>query len=241
MKKRLHGFLTLFLALVVQLSFAQVSSVTGTVTDEEGLSVPGVNVIVQGTNTGAQTDFDGKYSVPAASGDVLVFSYVGFLTQERVVGANKTINVTLAVDAAQLDEVVVTAFGIKRNPKELGYAVSTVDSETLVENSEPDLVRSLAGKVAGVNVNISTGVAGASNQINIRGVTSISGSSQPLIVVDGIAYSNEQITTSSQTTGGGGYESGLSTLDPNNIESVNVLKSTAAAALYGSRATNGVI
>src|SRR5680860_1269501 len=133
MKKRLHGFLTLFLALVVQLSFAQVSSVTGTVTDEEGMSVPGVNVIVQGTNTGAQTDFDGKYSVPAASGDVLVFSYVGFLTQERVVGANKTINVTLAVDAAQLDEVVVTAFGIKRNPKELGYAVSTVDSETLVE------------------------------------------------------------------------------------------------------------
>ena len=241
MKKRLHGFLTLFLALVVQLSFAQVSSVTGTVTDEEGVSVPGVNVIVKGTNTGAQTDFDGKYSVPAASGDVLVFSYVGFLTQERVVGDNKTINVTLAVDAAQLDEVVVTAFGIKRNPKELGYAVSVVDSETLVENSEPDLVRSLAGKVAGVNVNISTGVAGASNQINIRGVTSISGSSQPLIVVDGVAYSNEQVSTSSQTTGGGGYESGLSTLDPNNIASVNVLKSTAAAALYGSRATNGVI
>ena len=241
MKKRLHGFLTLFLALVVQLSFAQVSSVTGTVTDEEGMSVPGVNVIVKGTNTGAQTDFDGKYSVPSASGDVLVFSYVGFLTQERVVGTNKVINVTLTVDAAQLDEVVVTAFGIKRNPKELGYAVSTVDSETLVENSEPDLVRSLAGKVAGVNVNISTGVAGASNQINIRGVTSISGSSQPLIVVDGIAYSNDQITTSSQTTGGGGYESGLSSLDPNNIASVNVLKSAAAAALYGSRATNGVI
>ncbi len=241
MKKRLHGFLTLFLALVVQLSFAQVSSVTGTVTDEEGLSLPGVNVIVKGANTGAQTDFDGMYSVPAAPGDVLVFSYVGFTTQERAVGANKTINVSLAVDAAQLDEVVVTAFGIKRNPHELGYAVSTVESEALVENSEPDLIRSLAGKVAGVNVNISTGVAGASNQINIRGVTSISGSSQPLIVVDGVAYSNDQISTSSQTTGGGGYESGLSTLDPNNIASVNVLKSTAAAALYGSRASNGVI
>jgi len=241
MKKRLSGFLTLFLALVVQLSFAQVSSVTGTVTDEDGMSVPGVNVIVKGTNTGAQTDFDGNYSVPAGSGDVLVFSYVGFLTQERVIGANNTIDVILAVDAAQLDEVVVTAFGIKRNPKSLGYAVSTVESEDVLENSEPDLIRSLSGKVAGVNVNFSSGVAGASNQINIRGATTIGGSSQPLIIVDGIAYSNNQVSTSNQSAGGGAYESGISSLDPNNIASINVLKSTAAAALYGSRATDGVI
>lgn len=170
-----------------------------------------------------------------------MFSYVGMETAEYTVGEFNEINVTLATDAAQLKEVVVTAFGIKRNPEDLGYSVSTVGSDELTQNSEPDLIRSLAGKVAGVNVNMSTGVAGASNQINIRGVTSIAGSSQPLIIVDGIAYSNDQVTTSSQVTGGGGYESGLSSLDPNNIESISVLKSTAAAALYGSRATNGVI
>ena len=107
---------------------------------------------------------------------------------ERVVGNVNTIYVSLETDSNLLDEVVVTAFGIKRNPKSLGYAVSNVASDELTENSEPALVRSLAGKVAGVNVNLSTGVAGASNQINIRGATTIGGASQPLIIVDGIAY-----------------------------------------------------
>ncbi|CAM4317055.1 SusC/RagA family TonB-linked outer membrane protein [Gillisia limnaea] len=241
MKKRLNGILTLFLVFMVQLTFAQQMEVSGTVTDENGLPLPGVNVLVDGSARGVQTDFDGNYAISVNQGGVLVFSFIGMETARYTVGEVSLINVTLAADASQLDEVVVTAFGIKRNPKDLGYSVSTVAAEDVTENSEPDLIRSLAGKVAGVQVNISTGVAGASNQINIRGVTSIQGSSQPLIVVDGIAYSNDQVSTSSQTTGGGGYESGLSTLDPNNIESINVLKSTAAAALYGSRATNGVI
>lgn len=221
--------------------FSQEMTVSGTVTDDQGIPLLGANVIVKGTTRGVQTDFDGNYSILASKGETLIFSFVGYEQAEYLVQDNNLINVTLSPSTAQLEEVVVTAFGIKRNPKDLGYAVSTVASSEVVDNSEPDLIRSLAGKVAGVNVNISTGVAGASNQINIRGVTSIAGSSQPLIVVDGVAYSNDQVTTSSQTTGGGGYESGLSTLDPNNIESINVLKSTAAAALYGSRATNGVI
>jgi TonB-linked SusC/RagA family outer membrane protein len=221
--------------------FAQEMTVSGTVTDPQGVPLLGVNVLVKGTERGTQTDFDGNYAILADTGETLVFSFVGMETAEYLVTDVNQIDVTLNPDAAQLEEVVVTAFGIKRNPKDLGYAVSSVASEELTENSEPDLVRSLAGKVAGVNVNFSTGVAGASNQINIRGVTSIAGSSQPLIIVDGVAYSNDQVTTSSQVTGGGGYESGLSSLDPNNIESINVLKSTAAAALYGSRATNGVI
>ncbi len=241
MKKRLKSILTLFMVLVVQITFAQEMTVSGTVTDETGLPLPGVNVLVKGTSRGVQTDFDGNYAILASKGETLVFSFLGLETVEYTIGDVNQIDVTMAQGAAQLEEVVVTAFGIKRNPKNLGYAVSTVASDEVVDNSEPDLVRSLAGKVAGVNVNISTGVAGASNQINIRGVTSIAGSSQPLIVVDGVAYSNDQVTTSSQTTGGGGYESALSTLDPNNIESIDVLKSTAAAALYGSRATNGVI
>jgi outer membrane receptor for ferrienterochelin and colicin len=129
-------------------------------------------------------------------------------TQE-VSASSAKINVKMQDDSQTLEEVVVTAFGIKRNPKKLGYAVSSVKSEDLVENAEPDLIRSLNGKVAGVNVNVSTGVAGAANQITIRGTTTFTGNTQPLIIVDGIAYSNNQVTSSSQTTGGGGYESGL--------------------------------
>ncbi|WP_264525351.1 TonB-dependent receptor plug domain-containing protein [Flavobacterium sp. N502536] len=197
--------------------------------------------MVKGTKTGTQTDFDGKYSIKASSNQVLVFSYIGMKTQE-VAATSSAINVKLLDGAAQqLESVVVTAFGIKRNPKKLGYSVSEVKAEQITQNSEPDLSRALAGKVAGVNVNTSTGVAGAANQITIRGVNSLTGNTDPLIIVDGIAYSNVSVTSTSQITGGGGYESALSSLDPNDIESINVLKSTAAAALYGSRAMNGVI
>ncbi|GAA4270851.1 SusC/RagA family TonB-linked outer membrane protein [Aquimarina gracilis] len=227
--------------MLCSITFAQQQNISGTVTDDTGIPLPGVNIIVKSTTNGTQTDFDGNYSIEANRGSVLVFSYVGFATQEVVVADSNQINITFQQDAAQLEEVVVTAFGIKRNAKKLGYAVSTIQPDEVLENSEPDLIRSLTGKVPGVNVNFSTGVAGASNQINIRGATTLGGASQPLIIVDGIAYDNTQVTTSSQTTGGGGYESGLSSLDPNNIASINVLKSTAAAALYGSRATGGVI
>lgn len=240
MKSKLTNYLALLLVLIAQLSFAQERSVKGTVTDNSGLPLPGVSILVKGTSTGTQTDFDGKFTISASPSQTLVFSYVGMKTQE-VKASTTTLTVKLADDAVELEGVVVTAFGIKRNPKDLGYTVSTIKKEELTENSEPDLIRSLNGKVAGVNVNVSTGVAGASNQITIRGITSFNGNTQPLFIVDGIAYDNTQITTSSQVTGGGGYESALSSLDPNDIASVNVLKSSAAAALYGSRALNGVI
>ena len=161
-------------------------------------------------------------------------------TQE-VRATEGTLNVKLADDATQLEQVVVTAFGIKRNPKKLGYSVSTVQAEDITQNSEPDLTRALSGKVAGVNVNISSGVAGAANQITIRGVNSLIGNTDPLIIVDGVAFSNVSVQSSNQVTGGGAYESALSSLDPNDIENISILKSTAAAALYGSRAMNGVI
>jgi outer membrane receptor for ferrienterochelin and colicin len=151
-------------------------------------------------------------------------------TQE-VTASSATINIKMIDNAVELEGVVVTAFGIKRNPKKLGYSVTSVKASDVTEVSEPDLTRALSGKVAGVNVNFSTGVAGAANQITIRGVNSLVGNTQPLIIVDGIAYSSDQVTSSSQITGGGGYESALSTLDPNDIASINVLKSTAAAAL----------
>ncbi|GAA3602633.1 SusC/RagA family TonB-linked outer membrane protein [Flavivirga amylovorans] len=247
MKKKFSGLLTLLLAFVVQLSFAQEKTISGTISDVSGLPLPGATVLIKGTTSGTSSDFDGKYSIRASQGAVLVFSFVGYTSTEVTVNASNTINMTLQEDATALEEVVVTAFGIKRNAKNLGYAVSQVESKEVIENSEPDLLRSLSGKVAGVNVNFSNGVAGASNQISIRGQTTIGGASQPLFIVDGIAYDNRQVSTvelqppSGFSTGGGGYESGISSLDPNNIETVTVLKSTAAAALYGSRATNGVI
>ncbi len=233
--------LLILVFFITSVAFSQQKIISGSVTDNNGVPLPGVNIIVKNTTTGTQSDFDGNYTVTANRGAVLVYSYVGFSTQEIVIGDIDQINVLLQQDAAQLEEVVVTAFGIERNAKKLGYAVSTIKPDEVLENSEPDLIRSLNGKVPGVNVNLSTGVAGASNQINIRGATTLGGASQPLIIVDGVAFDNSQVTTSRQTTGGGGYESGLSSLDPNNIASINVLKSTAAAALYGSRATGGVI
>ena len=241
MKKRIKGFLLLLLALITQFTFAQDMTISGVVSDSNGLPIPGVNVKVKGTSTGTSTDFDGSYKIKAKTTDVLVFSFQGMNTQELKVSGTK-MNARLATKSTELEGIVVTtAFGIKRNPKKLGYAVSTVATSDLTENSEPDLSRALSGKVAGVNVNVSSGVAGAANQITIRGTTTFNGNTQPLIIVDGIAYNNNEVTTSSQTTGGGGYGSGLSSLDPNDIASFTVLKSSAAAALYGSRAVNGVI
>lgn len=230
----------LLLVLVAQITFAQERVVSGVVSDNAGLPLPGVSVLVKGTKNGTQTDFDGKYSIKATPSEILVFSYIGMKTQEAKAGSVK-INIKLASDAVELEGVVVTAFGIKRNPKKLGYSVSTVKASDITETSEPDISRALSGKVAGVNVNVSTGVAGAANQITIRGVNSLIGNTDPLIIVDGVAYSNVSVTSTSQITGGGGYESALSSLDPNDIADLTVLKSTAAAALYGSRAMNGVI
>ena len=240
MKLKLNVLLSLLLVIITQLSYSQERIVTGTVLDNAGLPLPGASVLVKGTQSGTQTDFDGKFNIKATASQTLIFSYIGMKTQEKP--ANSTmLTVTLKDDAVELEGVVVTAFGIKRNPKDLGYSVTSVKSEEITENSEPDLIRSLSGKVAGVNVNISSGVAGAANQITIRGVNTFTGNTQPLIIVDGITYNNTSVTTSDQSLGGGAYESALSTLDPNDIASINILKSAAASALYGSRAVNGVI
>ncbi|HBO28558.1 MAG TPA: SusC/RagA family TonB-linked outer membrane protein, partial [Leeuwenhoekiella sp.] len=139
----------LFLALVVQVSFAQTRTISGTVTDDSGVPLPGVNVLISGTTTGTQTDFDGLYSIEASTGDVLTFSYVGFSPQDVTVGTSSTIDVQLAAGEA-LEEVVVTAQGIKREKKALGYAVSEVSSEALEQRPESDVARVLSGKASGV-------------------------------------------------------------------------------------------
>jgi len=168
MKTKLNGFLTLFIALLVQISFAQDRVISGVVSDNNGLPIPGVNVIVKGTSLGTQTDMDGKYSIKASSNQTLVFNFIGMKSQE-IVASLTTINVKMKDNAVELEGVVVTAFGIKRNPKKLGYSVTSVKSSDVTDVAEPDLTRALSGKVAGVNVNFSTGVAGAANQITIRG------------------------------------------------------------------------
>ena len=176
--KKLFGAL---LAMCLSLAFvhAQEKTVTGTVTDQDGVPLPGVNIIVKGTATGTQSDFDGQYQIEASTGDVLVFSYLGQKTEERAVGAGSTINVTMQEDTAQLEEVVVTAQGIVREKRSLGYAVTTVEAEKVESRPEADIARVLNGKVAGVNITSNNGLSGSGTNIIIRGYSSATQSNQP--------------------------------------------------------------
>jgi TonB-linked SusC/RagA family outer membrane protein len=241
--------LFLLIALFVYVSgftlFAQTIVIKGTVTSSvagEG-AIPGVTVTVKGTTLGAITDVNGKYSLTVpANATSLLFSYIGMKSQEIAIEGRTTIDAVLESDLVGLDEVVVTAIGIQRSAKSVGYSVSTVTPDQALSKSEPDMLKSLQGKVPGVDIRVGQGAPGSASKISIRGSSSFYGSNQPLIVVDGVPYSNDQVATSSETTGtGGAYSSGLSTLDPNNIETLTVLKGSAAAALYGSRASNGVL
>lgn len=226
----------LFLS-IAQLTYAQQLTITGTVKDEEGIPLIGVNVLVKGTSKGAQTDFDGNYSVAASNGDVLVFSYVGFKTTEQIVGNNTEINLVLLADAALLEEVVVTALGISREKKSLGYATQEVSGEELDKANRGNLTNAMSGKVAGVQIRRNTSLGGSSNVI-IRGNTSLTGSNQPLYVIDGVPVDNSNYSSGTDSYD---YGDAASDINPDDIESLNVLKGAAATALYGSRAANGAI
>ncbi|WP_422081639.1 carboxypeptidase-like regulatory domain-containing protein [Ulvibacterium sp.] len=165
MRTKLNGILTLFLALIVQVSFAQEKAVSGTVTDQDGLPLPGTSVVVKGTTTGTQTDFDGNYAINTEVGAVLVFSYIGQRTQEITVGSADTIDVQMVEDAQALEEVVVTAQGIQREERSLGYAVTTVDEEQVSSRPEADIGRVLQGKVAGVNITNNNGLSGSGTKL----------------------------------------------------------------------------
>ena len=240
MKTKFSGILTLILAFVVQITFAQDKAVSGTVSDDSGMPIAGVNIIVQGTSSGTQSDFDGNYSIMVDEGASLTFSYVGYTSVSQTVGGSDTINVTLSEDVAQLEAVVVTAQGISRQKKALGYAVSEVAGEEMEQRTEGDVARVLSGKASGVNITSQSGTSGSATNVVIRGYTSINGNNQALFVVDGVPYSTE---TNAQGgfLGGNLGSSRFLDLDPNNIESVNVLKGLAAATLYGSQGKNGVI
>ncbi|SFR54099.1 TonB-linked outer membrane protein, SusC/RagA family [Robiginitalea myxolifaciens] len=240
MRTNLNGILTLLLAFVVQISFAQDRAISGTVTDADGLPLPGVNIVVEGTTTGTQSDFDGNYSLQASTGQVLVFTYLGMRAERRSVGAGSTINVQMSEDAQALEEVVVTAQGIKREKKALGYAVSNVDEEKLADRTEGDIGRVLTGKASGVNITQQSGVSGSATNIVIRGYQSFSQNNQPLFIVDGVPFSSDTNAQGDFADGNNGSSRFLD-LDPNNIESVNVLKGLSAATLYGEQGKNGVI
>ena len=240
MKTKFSGILTLLLAFVVQLTFAQEKTISGTVSDESGLPLPGVNIVVKGTTNGTQTDFDGKYTITANTGDILAFTYLGLKAQEVTVGTSNTINVTMLEDAAVLDEVVVTALGIRREEKALGYSVQNIKGEGLTEAREANIANALSGKAAGIQVTSSSGAVGASSRVVLRGNSSITGNNEPLYVVDGVPIDN---TSYGNAGSGGGTDlpNGASNINPDDIESISVLKGPNAAALYGLRAGNGVI
>ena len=215
--------LTLILALVVQISFAQEKSISGTVSDNNGLPLPGATVIIQGTSSGVTTDFDGKYSISASQGDVLVFSYVGYANQPQVVGASNTINVSMVPDNA-LDEIVVEAY--RTTSKETSsIASTTVTAETIESRPNASFAQTLQGQVAGLNIVTNTGQPGGNSLINLRGVSSISGNTEPLFIIDGVPVDEDNFRS----------------LNPNDIASLSVLKDAGATSIYGNRGANGVI
>jgi TonB-linked SusC/RagA family outer membrane protein len=232
----------------LQIVNAQSKQISGTVTSaEDGLSMPGVSVVIKGTTIGASTDIDGKYSLEASSEDVLMFSFVGMITQEITVGNKTVINVVLETESIGMDEVVVTALGVTREKKALGYAVQEVGGDEIVKSNNVNLVNSIGGKVAGVQVNSSSGVAGGSSFITIRGMASLTGNNQPLFVVDGVPidnsmnYSGNPDDGRNNLTDGVAYSNRAIDLNPDDIASMSILKGGAATALYGLRAANGVV
>ena len=240
MRTKLNGILTLLLAFVVHVSFAQDKTITGTVTDQDGLPLPGVNIVVEGTTNGTQTDFDGNYSIQGSEGQVLLFTYIGQTDVKQTIGAGNTINVQMQENAEALEEVVVTAQGIKREKKALGYAVTSVGSEELESRAEGDVARVLSGKASGVNITAAGGASGSGTNITVRGLSSFSGSNQALFIVDGVPFSNDTNPSGNFISGNTGSSRFLD-LDPNNIASIEVLKGLAAATLYGTQGKNGVI
>ena len=239
--------LTIFLAFLLFVGFqaAAQMQITGTVTGaEDGSPIPGVSVVVKNNTTiGTTTDMDGKYSLTVpSSAEVLVFSFVGMKNHEQTIAGRSVINVAMEAEVVEMDEVIVTALGISREKKSLGYSAQEVGGEDLNKIKNENVVNSLSGKVAGVQIKNNTNFGGSSN-IVIRGSSSLTQNNQALFVVDGVPISNEISNDSYQKVGGVGYDYGnaASDINPNDIESISVLKGAAATALYGSRAANGVI
>ena len=248
-------FKNAFVSMLILLSFAMSAqeTISGTITDENGVPLPGATIVVVETNDGTTTDFDGNYSINASEGQTILLSYVGYETLTLKVSDDSNFDISLKQSVA-LDEIVVTALGISREKKSLGYSVTEVDGDNVNTIKDNNLASSLTGKVAGLQVS-AAGSLGSGSRITIRGNSSLSGNSQALIVVDGmpinasLPLSNDGGQREAGSNNGGGQPSfepsiaggGISDINPDDVESISVLKGPAASALYGSRAGNGVI
>lgn len=247
MKKTHFKLLTLLMLFFIQSVSAQTVNITGTITSkEDGQPLPGASVFIEGTKVGDVTDFDGKFNIDAkdVSGKSLIISFVGYKTAKvSLTGRNQEINIAIETEANALDVVVVTALGIKREAKALGYSLSRVDGDEMNQVKTASAINSLQGRVAGVNISTSSTGAAGSSRVIIRGASSLTGSNQPLYVVDGIPIINNTngsvVGPTNDGTGDGGDD--VSSINPDDIESVSILKGSSAAALYGSLASNGVI
>jgi len=233
---------TMLMLIYFATANGQERTITGTVTDAgDHLTIPGVSVRERGTQNGIATSPDGRYSIRVATtGAVLEFSSIGYITQIITVGTNNTVNVALVPDSRTLGEIVVTANAIRREKRTLGYSAPTLNNEELNQGENPNLLNSLAGKVAGANITTTSNTPGSSSRVVLRGGSSISGNNQALIVVDGVPIDNSNVmgggSLSSVDFGNRGND-----INPDDIESVTVLKGPGATALYGSRASNGAL
>ncbi len=224
MKTKFNGILTLLLALVVQISFAQDKTISGTVSDDSG-PLPGVSVLKKGTTAGTETDFDGKYSIKAKTGDIIVFSFVGMKTVERVVGASSTINVLLESDNLLEEVIVEGAYDIRRSKPTVNTSITSLGAETIEGRPNASLVQTIQGQAPGVNITTGSGQPGANSEVIIRGVGSINGNTEPLFIINGVPVDGDNFRS----------------LNPNNIESMTILKDAGAKSVYGNRGANGVI
>ena len=255
MRKILQLFLALalMLLLVPNSVMAQERTITGTIVSEDGKTpLSGVTIRVKGTRRIVQTDANGKFSLKVNNGETLEVSYVGYESTQLKVGAGDTIGIELKSSENVLGEVVVTAMDIKRNPRSLGYSVQKVDGDEIQETQRENFLNSLQGRVAGLTLDPTSGVAGASSSVVLRGYNSLSLSNQPLYVVDGIVMDN---STVNETSGGGqdiglasdrpnrnnDYQNRIADINPSDIETITVLKGPEATALYGSQASSGAI
>jgi len=241
MKKIYFKFLSLLLLAFFAIAAQAQTIITGTVKDASG-SFPGANVAVKGTQKSTQTDANGKFSISASSNDVLVFSAVGFLRQEVTVGSNKNFNISLKEDSKSLEEVTVTTgFGVKQQTRKLSYSIQEVKGEDLVRANEQNIVNALQGKVAGVMINQGSGGPQSSSRIRIRGNSSLSPNTQPLVVIDGVLIQPGVSGADSYGNSPQDFGNIMKNLNADDYESITVLKGAAASSLYGSRAQNGVL
>lgn len=243
MKKIMIAALT-FLLIVSSSLYAQERTITGTVTGaDDGMGLPGVNIVVAGSTSGTISDLDGKYTLKVPSGDISIqFSFTGYTTQTIPVGEKTVIDVILNTSDEMLEDVVVTALGISKEEKKLAYAVSSLKSKELTSVKSTNVINSISGKVSGVQIQKTAGGAGGSTNVIIRGYSSLIGNNQPLYIVDGVAIDNSAISTATTYWDGGiDYGDGIGDINPDDIESLSVLKGPSASALYGSRAANGVV